>query len=360
MVHKNIMTPRRRFLTVLDHKIPDRIPIFDFLYSKPLYNEVLEMEIQTYNDMDYYRLAKALGFDATLLTPGLSSDYVQKIITDDIYIDEWGTVFKKNYSSWPIDAPIDYIIKNQDDLKNLKIPNGSDEKRYYGAIEVVEKNNKELAIIATVSSPFTRLMKSLGIERLSEYTYDQPEFLRNFLEIAKNYSLEIISSFKKIGVDVMLIADDLGYSDGTFFNPTWYRENLFPIYNELIKEIKKDNIYVMLHCDGNINNLISDIIEAGFDALNPLERKANMSLKRLREKFGNKLTLSGNVDSSTTLVFGSENDVKEETIKCMLDGGMNGSYILSSDHSFHYDIPNKNIFTMIDTCKKYGKYPLKI
>jgi hypothetical protein len=44
----------------------------------------------------------------------------------------------------------------------------------------------------------------------------------------------------------------------------------------------------------------------------------------------------------------------------MMDGGKDGYYILSSDHSFHYDIPNKNIFKMIKTGKKYGEYPLNI
>ena len=85
-----------------------------------------------------------------------------------------------------------------------------------------------------------------------------------------------------------------------------------------------------------------------------------MDLKKIREKYGNSIVLSGNVDSSATLVFGTENDVKKETLQCLLDGGKNGCYILSSDHSFHDDIPNKNIFAMIDTCKKYGKYPLDI
>ncbi len=351
---------RERFLTVLDHKVPDRIPVFDFLFSRPLYKEVLGRDIKNYNSLDYLLLAEALSFDATLLNIGMPEENKLKTLTDDTFIGEWGTVFKIVDSSWPSPSPLSYTIKNQEDLNTFKIPNGSDEGRYYGAIKAVEKNKGNLATLAAVTGPFTTVMMALGITRMSECVYFEPGFIKEFLKIATEFSFQLIDGFNKIKVDAIFLADDLGFAGSTFFNPEWYRKNLFPYYRELVNEIKENGMYVLLHCDGNINTIVSDIIEMGFDALNPLEVKANMKLKEVRKKYGNKITLSGNVDSSTTLVFGNSEDIEKETLKCMLDGGKNGSYILSSDHSFHDDIPNKNIFAMIETCKKYGKYPLKI
>lgn len=354
------MKHRERFLTALAHKIPDRVPMFDFLFSRPLYKELLKIDIKTYNNLDCFLLAKTLGYDATLLNIGKQEKYKIKTLSEDTFIGEWGTVYRITGNSWPSPGPLDYNIKNQKDLKSFKIPDGTDERRYYEAIEVIEKNKGNLATLAAVTGPFTTVMMALGISRMSECLYDEPKFLSNFLKIATNFSLQLIDGFKKIGVDAIFLGDDLGFAGATFFDPEWYRKNLFSYYREIVKEIKRGNMYAMLHCDGNINPIIPDIIDIGFDALNPLERKADMDLKRIREKYGSRIALSGNVDSSKTLVFGSGKDVERETLQCMLDGGKNGSYILSSDHSFHDDIPNKNIFTMIETCKKYGKYPLSI
>jgi uroporphyrinogen decarboxylase len=356
----NEITPGERFFTVLEHKIPDRVPIFDFLFSRPLYKEVLGREVNYYNDVDYFLLAEALDFDATLLTIGMPEDYIAKRLSEDTFIDEWGTVWKTVKNAWPAPGPLDYTIKSREDLKDFKIPDGTEDGRYYSAIEAVEKNNNKLATLAAVTGPFTQVMLIVGITRMSEYIYNDPDFIDDLLKIVTNFNIQLIEGFKKIGTDAIVLADDLGFADATFFNPDWYRDNLFSYFKEIVGAIKSNGMYPILHCDGNINPIIPDIINLGFDALNPLERKARMNLKEIRKKYNNKLALSGNVDSSTTLVFGSPEDIERETLQCMLDGGKDGSYILSSDHSFHDDIPNKNIFKMIETGKKYGKYPLQI
>lgn len=130
------------------------------------------------------------------------------------------------------------------------------------------------------------------------------------------------------------------------------------LFNELIKNTKKNKMHAMLHCDGNINAIVGNLIELGFQGLNLLEKKSSMDLRKLRNKFSNKIAFSGNIDPSTTLVFGTPDDVKKETLQCILDGGVKGSYILSTDHSFHDDITNRNIFTMIETGEKFETYPI--
>jgi len=54
----------------------------------------------------------------------------------------------------------------------------------------------------------------------------------------------------------------------------------------------------------------------------------------------------------------SPDDVERETLECLRDGGPNGGYIFAPDHSFHSAIPFENIWRALDTCKKYGAYPL--
>ena len=114
----------------------------------------------------------------------------------------------------------------------------------------------------------------------------------------------------------------------------------------------------MMHSDGHIKPLLDLVINTGINAYHPVERAAGMDLKTIKETYGSRLCLMGNVDNKTTLVTGSVEDVIAETKECIKVAGPGGGYILASDHSIKDDMPNENIFAMFETGRKYGKYPI--
>lgn len=353
------MKPKERFICALKGGTPDIIPLFDYLFSRKLYKEVLGLDVEGYNNLAALKLAEVLGHDGVFTMAGLPKNYKLDFISDCEYIDEWGTTYKINKSSWPFSAPTNYSIRYENDLRNFKLPNPNDESRYYSIINTIENNKKSIAIIGAVGGPFSQTAAIIGLERLSITAIDNINFIKEMFLITTELALNQINMLKKIGVDVINIADDLGYDSSTFFSPQWYEEYLFPCYKQLVDEVKQNNLPVFLHSDGNLNSIIECFIDLGFDGLNPIERKANMSIKNIRKKYGNKLCLLGNVDSSKTLVFGKEEDVEKQTLECIRDGGIEGAYILASDHSFHDDIPKENILKIIEIRNKFGKYPIK-
>ena len=354
------MKPKERFTCALKGGIPDIIPLFDFLFSKKLFKDVLGYEVKGYDNLEALKLAEALGHDGLYVLPDLPKNYKLNFISDSEYIDEWGTTFKINDSSWPFSAPVNYSIKDKIDLKNFKIPDPNNESRYYPIIETIENNKKSIAIIGSIGGAFTGAEMIIGVERLSIMAIDDMDFIKELFFITTEFALNQINMLYKIGVDLILVGDDLGYDSSTFFSPLWYEKYLFPCFKQLVDEVKRKNLPIFLHSDGNINSVLGSLIDLGFDGLNPIERKAHMSLKDIRAKYGNRICLVGNVDSSSTLVFGKEEDVEKQTLECIRDGGKNGAYILASDHSFHDDIPKENIFKMIDVRNKFGKYPIKL
>ena len=62
--------------------------------------------------------------------------------------------------------------------------------------------------------------------------------------------------------------------------------------------------------------IIKDFIDAGFDAIHPIEPPC-MSLKEVKEKYGDKVCIMGNVDCAYTLVFGSIIDVERDVKRCI-------------------------------------------
>ncbi|MBD3353660.1 MAG: hypothetical protein GF364_19405, partial [Candidatus Lokiarchaeota archaeon] len=98
----------------------------------------------------------------------------------------------------------------------------------------------------------------------------------------------------------------------------------------------------------------------GFHGVESLEPMAGMNLKHLKEKYGDKLCLIGNIDVSQLLPYGSREDVIKAVKKCIKDAAEGGGYILSPCTDLTDSCKLENVETMIAATKKYGKYPIAI
>jgi uroporphyrinogen decarboxylase len=166
----------------------------------------------------------------------------------------------------------------------------------------------------------------------------------------------LIASAKHIlaaGPHIFTIAEDLGASAGPFISLPMFREFFLPELHKLVQAV---DIPIFFHSCGNINLYMDDIVDLGIAAIHPMQRTAGMDLRVIKEKYGSRLTLVGNVDSSRTLPYGTSKDVERETLECLEIGKPGGRYILASDHSMHDGIPVENITRVFETGFEHGKY----
>jgi len=164
-------------------------------------------------------------------------------------------------------------------------------------------------------------------------------------------------------VQIVEIADDLGTNIGPMISPNLYRTVIKPLHvetNQLIRE-KAPLAKIMLHCDGAIREFIPDIIEAGFEILNPIEgHLVGMDPASLKQDFGDHLTFMGGVNVKDTLAKGTPEDVRQEVRLRMAQMGVSGGYILGTSHNIGNDISLENILAYFDAGHSYGSYPLDL
>ena len=141
--------------------------------------------------------------------------------------------------------------------------------------------------------------------------------LRRLLQRLTKFAIGLGEIFIEAGVDIIWIPDDLGTVDGPFLSPNTFRHMIFPYFREIVDSFKKHGVKVLLHCDGQVMPLVDDLIEIGIDGLHPIERKAGMNLAEIKAKYGDKLTLIGNVDATEVLPHGTEEDIKKQVIECL-------------------------------------------
>lgn len=355
---KNAMTGRERYLTAMHHGQPDRVPLFDFLFEQDLFQAVNGRRPEVYNAEDAVECTLRLGLDAVWVPADGFAGYAPTVISEDKYIDEWGTSYKKNNTSWPIDAPIDYPVRSMEDLKNFVCPNPNDPHRTKSLKDALKLAEGRIAVLGGINGPFTQLFFMMGMEEACIAAFEEPELFHAIMRMATDYNLRVGLNILEAGADAIIISEDLGYNSGTFLSPAMTRTMILPYIRELTTAFKKVGATIMLHCDGNMNAMMDDLANLGIDGWHPLERKGNNDLGFVKAKYGKILTPIGNVDSSVTLPFGTKEEVIAQTLECLRIGAPGGGYVLGSDHSLHDGIPVENIFTMIETAKTYGAYPL--
>jgi uroporphyrinogen decarboxylase len=353
------MTPRERFVTALNGGVPDRVPVFDFLFSPRLQKELLGYTTELYDGESQVKLATKLGLDAQFMPvngyPGFEDEPHP---LGSHYKDEWNVTYIKN--GWPVMLQTDVPIKSRQDWKNYRMPDPRSPIRIKMIREAVKANEPGLAIIGGFLGPFTMMYWYLmDLATLSLMVYDDPKLIDEMNGAFVKWTLESVQiAYKAGGVDAFCLADDWGGSTGLLMSPTHLRRFFVKPFGDIARGMRKLGIPVMMHNDGNLWEVLDDLVATGINGFHPVERAAGMDLARVKRKYGTKLCPVGNINNKTTMVFGTPEEVKREALECLKIAAPGGGYVLATDHSLHDDIPLANIHAYIETAKEHGKYPL--
>jgi uroporphyrinogen decarboxylase len=349
------MNRRTRFLAALRREVPDRVPLFDFLFQEPLFEALIGHRPGSYNGADAVRCALALDHDGVWLPFGGFSGYQPEYLAQDVYRDEWGTVYRRNESSWPIDAPIEYPIRTRADLKGYRPPDPALPGRS-AEIEIArDMDNDDIALLGGVQGPLTTLWLLMGYEAISYALYDDPGLITELCGVSNAFFKEAARRSVDAGCVGIWVSEDLGDSTRGFFRLEHYRTTLLPPFVELVDYIDGLGVPVLLHSCGHITDYLDDLAQTRIAAIHPLQRTAGMDLRDVKERYGDRFCLIGNIDSSRTLPYGTPAQVAEEVREAIEVAAPGGGYVLASDHSLHDGIPVENITTMFQVAAEYGR-----
>ena len=354
------MKCRERFVTALKCSVPDRVPIYDFLFSPRLQKELLGYTTELYDGESQVRLATMLGLDGVFIPINGYCGFEEEPHPHGArYRDEWGITYIK--SGWPVMVQVDVPIKSREDWKNYRLPDPAARHRVNMIRDAVNVNEKEIAIIAGFLGPFTMMYwYFMDLATLSLTIFDDPALIHEMCDSYVRWVLETVRiAFQMGGIDVFMLADDWGGTTGLLMSPKHLREFFIGPFGKIVKGMQEFGIPVAMHNDGNLWEVMDDLVATGINGHHPVERAAGMDLARIKRAYGNRLCPIGNINNKTTMVNGTPKEVEQEAFECLKTAAPGGGYILASDHSIHDDIPLENIHAYVETVKKYGGYPLK-
>lgn len=216
--------------------------------------------------------------------------------------------------------------------------------------------------IALVPGP--QLKSPKGIRDIEEWyvsTLIRQEELHEIFSYQTKIALENFEKMAPLIGDTLQVAftcgTDLGTQKGPFCSNELFRELYAPYYKKINDWIHNNTSWkIFKHCCGSIKDLIPELVEVGFDILNPVQWTAdNMDKEELKSEFGDNIVFwGGGVDTQKTLPFGTSKQVYDEVIECCRVFAKDGGFVFNTIHNIQPLVPVENIVAMVDAVKDYN------
>ena len=251
----------------------------------------------------------------------------------------------------------------ESDIDKIELPVMTDEEIAFAkekAKDLYESTDYAISA-ATSTSLFERGMKDWGYQNFLENLYVEPELVEYYLDkLTDAYIVMMDKYLDAVGDYIQIVQnnDDFGQQRGMLISPELYRKFFKPRHakiNAAIRKKKKD-MHISLHCCGSIKPIIGDIIESGYDILNPIQKECdNMDPEQIKREFGKKVTIWGGACSTqTTLTHGSIEEIIAEAKEMIKVYAPGGGFVFSQIHNIQAGISPQKILALFDTALRYG------
>ena len=409
------MTSKERVRKALAHQEPDRVPTFELAFSTKLASEALSRpvffprsggaslkriiqanaagreavrEIIDEGTRTQVEVFTRFDYDAMYLIPteflqpvagsfGLfGSNYLFDVTINQIAPDTWEVRAGREF--WTI-----YRYEQNSDaffcLDDFIQRGGIEAFRRY--VEALEKNSTEINLYTQDALESVRLAVELTrsgnlfifghgdichpndqayLPVFLEAAATEPELVDRFFEATTQGILPLVRAQLELGVDGILGATDWCFKSGPIMSPNMIRRFMIPHLKTIAKLTHQYGKLFVQHLDGNTESILPLLIdEVGIDGYHAIEPTAGMDIAKLKEQYGRRITLLGNVDCGHLLTNQTPQEVKEHTRQLIRSAAPGGGFILSSSNAIHDAIPMENLQAMLQAASEYGVYPIQ-
>jgi len=157
--------------------------------------------------------------------------------------------------------------------------------------------------------------------------------------------------------DLVTAGDDFGTSTASYMSPDDFRTLVKPYYRKLIERVKGrwPHVKFYLHSHGQIMDLVGDLVECGFDVLNPVLPLDHMDPVRLKREFGRDLCFHGGIDIEHIVPFGTLDEVRQHVREVIDTLAPGGGYWFKLQ-AISPVIPPENVIAAYELALEYGRY----
>ncbi len=256
-------------------------------------------------------------------------------------------------------------VEEPEDVDKLKFDEISPEELEYlkGKAESLYKNTEYAIVGAFGGSLVEAGQRSFGYEKfMMDLMINKPMLHRWLEKQTEGYILNLGKYLDAVGgyINAVQFSDDLGTQNGLLLSKALYREMIKPYHKRIYQFVKSHSpqVKVLLHSCGAIFEIIPDLIDAGVDAINPVQISANgMEPEKLKKEYGKDIIFwGGGANMQFTVNNGTIGEIEQEVQRLMEIFMPGGGFIFSQVHNIQENVPPEKITAIFETAKKYRSY----
>jgi len=357
------MERRERIERTMSLKEVDRIPIYDLVRNDDVF-EYFSGENLPSEDLweKEEEKLKIIAGKAVNKLCDMTRSFGFGPLKETEYTDEFGFVWHSSpyeKTSWIVRRPfydeksgIEFIkkmiTKYSENIKEVKLNRKAYRENYHrNFLKTQSYLGDTINLLAEQGTGLDELRHRLGFDLFTYIYSDCPSIIGEFLEVYTDLQVLICHTVADKNLSpCVLTYGDIACKNKLLHSPQFLRKEFFPRLKKIQEAWHHYDIKCLFHSDGNIMEVLDDLIETGIDGLNPIEIVAGMDIKKIKEEYGNKIFLTGGIDMSQLLSLKTPEEVKEkciETIKICYPG-----YFIGSTTEIDNSVKLENIIAMYE------------
>jgi uroporphyrinogen decarboxylase len=360
------MTPRERIIATFTHQRPDRIPTDGWFHP-----EVQQRLKKYFGTEKWSEVLSALGIEGWVtLQPHLSFPEFERKATprpngkkgpraiwhdERTYEDAWGVKHRIGEGEW-YEEWIGGPLENASTVEEIMAypfptPDRIVEPENY-AEKVASLKKAGMFVSGGIPNPYKQAWLLRGMENvLADYLIN-PDILEALYDRLYALYTEVALRMVRAGLDMITVTGDIAMQDRIIMGPNSWRKFDKPRLSALITACRKINpdVFFFIHSDGNITDVMDDLVEIGFDIINPVQPEC-MNPVEVKKRWGDRITIHGGISIQRTLPFGTPQQVKAEVEELIRQCGYNGGLVVFPSNVIQPDTPTENIIACFTTAR---------
>jgi hypothetical protein len=336
---------------------PSRTPIFDIFQNDAVVEHYSGRKLDGASDADAMIEAAAAALDGTRhIAPPYPAGYTWTDETGNLYQSARWTSWVKRHAFTTPEEWAAWLPGHVEKLEARPFPGteekASEQERQRG---LDERLHGSLFIHCTPSTAINTLLFGYrcGLDVFPFLWADERDLAKRWMRALMTDNLRVIERMAHRATGPLaMIYSDVAYHGKLMFSPAMMREmGFFDDVAGICNLCHRKGLKVIFHSDGYIMEILDDLVAAGIDGLNPLEKAAGMDVYDLRRRHPG-LILVGGVDVSRLMPFGTPREVRAETRRIIRETGSEGLLLIGSSTEIGNDITLANYLAFHDEAMK--------
>jgi len=265
----------------------------------------------------------------------------------EVSYDEWGCGWLWSTPDY-MGLAVEHPLADWAALDNYRPPDPmTGEEGVAYVTEMARRDDRQHFVFVDAGELFQRMWFLRGYDNSLIDLADDPPELYALRDIIVEWNIKRINRWHETGVvDGFVHRDDWGSQTALMADPAVWRKVFKPAYKRIADAMHAGGAYASFHTDGYTWDIIPDLIEIGWDELNPQVHL--MDIEELGRLYGGKVCFRADTDRQWTLPHGTPDDVRN-LIKRLFAafGTFNGGYVGGA--LANSDVPLANIEAVLQT-----------